>query len=381
MYHGTHSSFSAETFPYSTLQHDNDYRMQQQEQQDWTPERHPSTSVDHPEFTHPRWGRINHTENYYEVSDVASLCQKGIRRCDWDLTSFGFAMLLRTGFVQKSFDILATSACEDVGTGCLDAFSFVQGQYAKWKRLVNMNKKQLDASVSKHPEPRDQMVEDTKGNNTNKEKKESKKSVSVVAMQMSEAVSIFFETLLVLIQVPKSRAVACASGASIGYAEKLLRKGFTSAKNRKWTPEQCLQEWLSVIENLAAPTPAQEAANEYKKRDVVELRKKLLAWTHIVWILSSCVQRIDKGTCKEFYARAVKGLAEVLGFDFSATGRSKKKKKQSKKKKPPTKEQEDAVPEARGRWMYFLLLLSSIVLSLVAFSQTSPIYIKRACVA
>lgn len=73
------------------------------------------------------------------------------------------------------------------------------------------------------------------------------------AVLTEAAVRIYFETVLTVIGLRKSRAVACAAGAAIGWAE-----GMTLPSN----PRELLKVWLeSISEHAELEAPKED--NKY----------------------------------------------------------------------------------------------------------------------
>lgn len=109
----------------------------------------PKTSADHPDFHHAVPYFRGLTENLYSINTLVSWAQKAFRRSNLEHSVFVMGTLVRAGYTDKCFDMLATFATEDAGTGCSDALDLVLAQYAKFRKVLVFDaSKTLTASVA-----------------------------------------------------------------------------------------------------------------------------------------------------------------------------------------------------------------------------------------
>ena len=208
-------------------------------------------SADSPGFPGPPSYRGNpHSENYYQIKNVRSWQQKALRRGLVADAIFANAIMIRTGFPHAGIITMGTCVFEDIGLGCPDAGAYAIEQYCKYKKLVREAKKAMP---------------------------DGKKWSPSKAVTCKPAITVYMQTLLVLLSVPKSRIVACVSPLSIKFTDELLllkEKGEMARK--KYSPKEVLSSWLDAVQEAALDRSHDE-----------QKRQRALAWTNVVYQLST----------------------------------------------------------------------------------------------
>ena len=178
-------------------------------------------SADAREFKLPPYFR-GHTEGYYVIDTLVSAAQKCIRQCNVEDGVYVFAALLRAGYGNKGLGILFTTALEDVGpaSGVAPVLRFLERQRSLFELGVkSLLKDEMRAHYLAHMEVTS--PEAVKELDTWLEtvdlKQWRRSSRAVVSPRATRA---YMTAVLVMLRMPKSRLVACASGFSFALTEE-----------------------------------------------------------------------------------------------------------------------------------------------------------------